>query len=134
MEPVSPGANNPGKLNPRVTGAHYEALARQWLEQHGLRFIAANVRCREGEVDLVMRDTHCWVFVEVRYRRNARFGGAIASITRSKQRRIIKAAVYWLTKQRRNIYTETCRFDVVAITGEQINWISDAFNTEIYTK
>ena len=56
-------------------------MARRYLEQKGLVFVAANVRYRVGELDLIMRDGRQWVFVEVRYRRDARFGGAAMSIT-----------------------------------------------------
>ncbi len=56
--------------------------ARRWLEGRGLRFIAANARERGGEIDLIMRDGTVTVFIEVRYRRSARYGDAAASVTR----------------------------------------------------
>lgn len=128
MESVPPGTNRTGQLNRRAMGALYEARARHWLEQQGLHFIAANVQFKGGEIDLVMRDAQSWVFVEVRYRRNADFGSAQASVTRSKQRRVINAATCWLIQQKRMLHQERCRFDVVAITGDQLDWIPDAFN------
>ncbi len=114
----------------RQIGAGYEALARRYLEQAGLSFIAANVSCRAGELDLIMRDEQTWVFVEVRFRRNADFGGAAASITYAKQRRLLRAAAFWLAQHDASFDTSSCRFDVLAITGRQIEWLPNAFNAQ----
>ncbi len=130
MEPVSPGTNRSGHLSRQQTGAGYELIARRWLEQAGLRFEAANVRFRGGELDLIMRDKQQWVFVEVRYRRDDRFGGAAASVTRHKQQKLLRAAALWLARRNASFATHDCRFDVVAITGERIEWLPDAFNAE----
>lgn len=82
-----------------------------------------------GEIDLIMRDGDTLVFVEVRQRRNARFGGAVASVTATKQRRIVQAARAYLM---RLPSPPPCRFDVVAITGDgaepQVEWIRAAFD------
>lgn len=120
---------------PRLTGAkscgnQYEAFARRYLESAGLFFVAANVACRTGEIDLIMRDQQTWVFVEVRYRRTARFGGAAESVTRQKQQRLLRAASFWLAARHASFDTSSCRFDVFAITGSQIEWLRDAFNAE----
>lgn len=74
MESVSSGADRSGILSRQQQGAKRERQARQLLQTSGLRFVAANVRYRTGEIDLIMRDRQVWVFVEVRYRRDARFG------------------------------------------------------------
>lgn len=130
MEPVSPGADRSGKLSKQQTGADYELQARRLLENAGLRFVAANVRFRGGELDLIMRDKKTWVFVEVRFRRNADFGGAAASVTRQKQRKLILAAALWLKARKASLETEDCRFDVVAITGADVDWLPNAFTAE----
>lgn len=110
----------------RGVGAEKEHLARRYLEAQGLRHVAHNVRCRLGEVDLVMRDAQTLVFVEVRYRRSLRFGGAAASIDHRKRSRLVAAAAFFL--QRRPIDLP-CRFDVVAIgAGNRIEWIQNAFD------
>ncbi|KAA6186636.1 YraN family protein [Thiohalocapsa marina] len=115
----------PRRTTPGQTGDAKEALARRFLEQQGLQHVAHNVRCRLGEIDLVMRDAQTLVFVEVRYRRSERFGGAAASVDWRKQRKLSAAARYFL--QRRQIDLP-CRFDVVAITaGDHIDWIKHAF-------
>lgn len=130
MEPVSSGPDRPGQLSRQQQGAACERQARQLLQASGLRFVAANVRYRAGEIDLIMRDKQVWVFVEVRYRRNDRFGGAAASITRSKQQKLLRAAALWLNNRGQSFDTTDCRFDVVAITGEQVEWLPDAFTAE----
>jgi len=114
----------------RSCGDQYEAFARRYMESAGLTFVAANVACRTGEIDLIMRDQQTWVFVEVRYRRNANFGGAAASVTRQKQQRLLRAASFWLAGHNASFDTSSCRFDVFAITGSQIEWLRDAFNAE----
>lgn len=109
----------------RALGDTKEREARALLEQEGLRFVASNIRCKLGEVDLVMRDGDTLVFVEVRYRSSQRFGGAAASVDRRKQARLAAAAAYFL--QRHPVATP-CRFDVVAIgPAGQTNWIRHAF-------
>ncbi|MDW8844524.1 YraN family protein [Erwinia sp. MMLR14_017] len=130
MEPVSSGTNRSGNLSRQQTGAGYEQQARRLLENAGLTFVAANVRYRAGEIDLIMRDRMTWVFVEVRYRRNALFGGAAASVTRSKQQKLLHAAALWLRSRNSSLETTDCRFDVVAITGTQVDWLSNAFTAE----
>lgn len=111
--------------NTRQTGDDKEALARRYLVSRGLRHVAHNVRCRHGEIDLVMCDNQVLVFVEVRYRRSERFGGALASIDRRKQARLIAAAGFFLQRHPTDL---PCRFDVVAIgADDRIQWLQNAF-------
>ncbi|HHQ6722628.1 MAG: YraN family protein [Pseudomonadota bacterium] len=117
-------------MSQRAKGAGYEIQARQYLERAGLTFTAANVAVRGGELDLIMRDGQTWVFVEVRYRRSAAFGDAAASVTYRKQRRLLHAAAVWLAGRGASFDTSSCRFDVLAITGSQLEWIPNAFNAD----
>jgi putative endonuclease len=108
-------------------GAAGEQLAADFLQGRGLRLIERNFRVRGGEIDLVCRDGRTTVFVEVRVRSRADFGGAAASITASKQARLILAARHWLLR-----HGETpCRFDCVLLDGldpPNIEWLRDAFS------
>ncbi|QXB59538.1 YraN family protein [Pantoea agglomerans] len=131
MEPVSSGRNRTGQLNRRQTGARHEEDARRYLEQAGLIWVASNVHFRNGELDLIMRDGHCWVFVEVRYRRDARYGGALASVTRNKQQKLLRAAALWLAQRGGSFETVYCRFDIIAITGTALEWLPNAFNADV---
>ena len=109
-------------------GKRGENLAYEHLKGQGLILIERNYRCRTGELDLVMRDGAQMVFVEVRYRRNARYGSPAETITKTKQKRLIRAAAFYLQSRR---IDAPCRFDVVAITQHGSNcilqWIRDAF-------
>lgn len=110
-----------GQSNGRLA----EALAARFLERRGLAVLERNVRCRGGELDLVCRDGATLVFVEVRLRRNAAYGGAGASITARKQQRVVLAARYYLAKQ--GLSERPCRFDCVLLDGATISWLRDAF-------
>lgn len=122
-------------------GDEGETLARRHLERAGLTFVAANVRYRDGEIDLVMRDrprislaTPSLVFVEVRRRSRADHGGAAGSITREKRRRIVAAAAHYLVGLGLRTLPP-CRFDVVTLEGDahhgmRVEWLRDAFRDE----
>lgn len=117
----------------RLSGIHAEQRAARYLQKRGLRILRRNFNCRFGEIDLIALDgDECLVFVEVRYRRSQRFGGALASVTPRKQTRIRRAAGFFIARQPR-LALLACRFDVVAIeTGAdagrgEISWIKNAF-------
>ncbi|MGD9600719.1 MAG: YraN family protein [Gammaproteobacteria bacterium] len=115
----------------RARGTHFERLAETKLQNSGLRTLARNFSCRVGEIDLVMEDATTIVFVEVRYRNSAAFGGPLESITSAKQLRLVRAAQVFL--QRHPAYaSRECRFDAVGISGTEerpdICWIKSAFS------
>ena len=114
-----------------------EQACASYLKKQGLKLLEQNFHCRFGEIDLVMLDHTILVFVEVRYRKNNHFGGALESITPSKQQKIRRSAEYYL--QHKRLQTPA-RFDVVAMSpAEQkslfhrnrphytFNWIQNAF-------
>jgi putative endonuclease len=107
-------------------GASAEDAAARFLASRGMKLLERNYRCRFGEIDLVARDGKTLVFVEVRYRRNAAFGGAIESITPAKREKLLKAARHYMAS--RNTFP-ACRFDAVLLNGDTggIEWIPDAF-------
>ena len=111
------------------SGAEAEFVARRYLEAKGLEFVAANYRCRYGELDLVMRDRACLVFVEVRARRSARAGSPEATLTARKRRCLTRAARCFIGENP-NFGGMMLRFDVVGIlTGGPragIRWIRNA--------
>ena len=110
-----------------LLGQRAEAHAERFLEAQGLKRVARNWRCRFGEIDLIMRDQHTLVFVEVRMRSSAHFGGAAASVTAGKQRKLLAAAKLYLGTLSE---LPPCRFDVVALTsnGAAPQWIQSAFD------
>jgi putative endonuclease len=116
------------KTNDTTTarGREAEDRAARYLESCGQRVVERNFRVRGGEIDLIVRDGRTLVFVEVRQRGSSDFGGAAASITAGKQRRIILAARHYLLGKREC----DCRFDCVLIDGEQLQWIRNAFSAD----
>ena len=115
----------------RTLGSAWELAARRHLEGAGLRLIVANRHYRVGELDLVMRDGDVVVFVEVRYRRSAGFGGSAPSVDAVKQRKLVMAAQCFLAENP-TLARSACRFDVVAMEGSveapQVDWIRNAFD------
>lgn len=109
------------------TGAAAESLALAHLEQAGARLLARNYRCRQGEVDLIMRDEDTIVFVEVRLRAAGALVSAAESIDPHKQRRIVTAARHYLAGR-----TESpCRFDCVlldSLDAGAVRWVRNAFD------
>lgn len=111
----------------RASGALAEQRAKDYLTAQGLVWILSNYACPMGEIDLIMRDKTCLVFVEVRSKRSMAFGGALASITQTKQQRLIKTASHFQVRHAQFVRMPS-RFDIVAIQGEagQIQWIKNA--------
>jgi putative endonuclease len=118
----------PTPANTSAAGTRWERHALAYLQEQGLTLLAANFRCPGGEIDLVMREGATLVFVEVRQRSSASHGGAAASVTIHKQRRLLRAAGAWLARYRDGA-APPCRIDVVAVDGETITWLRDAVQT-----
>lgn len=115
-------------------GDEAERKALAHLQAQGLQLVEANYRVARGpgvrgaEVDLIMQDTDgTLVFVEVRQRSSARHGGAAASVSHGKQRRCVLGARHYLMNLPR---LPPCRFDVVAVDGEDLTWLRAAFEAE----
>jgi putative endonuclease len=115
------------RASKKQIGECYENIARQYLLKQGLIFLAHNIQFRFGELDLIMLDNKCLVFIEVRYRKNANFGDAEMTVTLNKQNKIKQAAQLWMIEQNLNIEDTEFRFDVFAITGKSKKWIINAF-------
>lgn len=123
-------------LTTKKVGQLYETLAQQYLIDNGLHFIDKNFHNRGGEIDLIMKDHDIFVFVEVKYRQQSHFGGAINAIPYSKQQKIRQCAKFYLQHAKLNEYNTACRFDVVALQGSvaslqheklNITWLKNAF-------
>jgi len=124
--------NKNKKVDTQKLGQQAEDDAYHYLQQQGMQLKERNYRCRYGEIDLIMEHGEVIVFVEVRYRRNKKYGGGIASVDRFKRRKIINTATHYL-QQRDLYYRVPCRFDVVAIGFDKqhpINWIKSAFTED----
>jgi len=120
-------------LDRRQLGIEAEDAAQLFLIAGGLRPLARNVRYPFGEIDSILLDDKTLVFVEVRFRRNSNFGGALFSIDASKRRKIARAAQAWLSSHKQ--YSQaSCRFDVVTVapsaSGLHCDWIRSAFTLD----
>ena len=115
-----------------LDGETFEERAAELLQARGLQIIERRYRCRLGEIDLIATDDHRLIFVEVRARRHARYGGAAASVDRRKQCKLARCAAHFLRcqPQWRNL---PCRFDVVAWQAAadgsiKARWLKAAFS------
>ncbi len=111
----------------KAIGDYYEKHARQYLEAKGFKFIDQNVRYQGGELDLIMKNKECFVFIEVKYRKSNRFGGAISSISSQKKRRLLQTAYNWLRDHKLSATHSQYRFDAVIFNGDasNIHWIQN---------
>lgn len=122
IQQLLPNAAQPSKV---TIGAAKEELAYRYLKAQGLHLIARNVHYSCGEIDLIMQDANCLVFVEVRYRRNIDFGTPAETINWHKQQRLRTTADQYLHHHPTPL---ACRFDVIAITGNHaLEWLQNAF-------
>jgi putative endonuclease len=121
------GAN---KRSAREQGDDAEGLAAEHFERCGYRVVARNYMTQAGEVDLVVEKGIALVFVEVRFRRSIAFGAPADTVTPSKQRRVVLAALDYVT--RRGQMSRLIRFDVVSVRrtreGPRLEHIEGAFD------
>lgn len=100
------------------------------MRAQGLELLQRNFHSRFGEIDLIMKDAHVIVFIEVKYRTNQHHGSGAEAVTFHKQNRISRTAAWYLAKNPRKAEC-VCRFDVISIDpakqGTGINWIKSAF-------
>ena len=97
----------------------------RWYEARGATVVARNWRCREGELDLVVREpSGVLVFCEVKTRTTDRFGTPAEAVTRTKQLRLRRLALAWLAETGTR---GAVRFDVAAVTGAEVTVIQAAF-------
>ncbi|MDJ0918269.1 MAG: YraN family protein [Woeseiaceae bacterium] len=121
------------RASTRAVGQQAEAQALKFLQGQGLRLLDRNFHCRFGEIDLVMRDGDCVVFVEVRKRTRNKIAAATQSVGRQKQRKLTLAASFYLAGLATDALP-TCRFDVIGIdtagSHASIDWRRNAFQSE----
>ena len=113
----------------RQAGDKYEDEAIHFLTRHGLTLLCRNYLCKAGEIDLIMKHDEAIVFVEVRYRKSQQYGGAAMSVTAAKQRKIALAALHYLQSNRCD--NTPCRFDVLAFSERDQQWLQDAFHSPL---
>lgn len=103
-----------GQDQRQVFGQEGERIAERYLSKKGYRLVERNYRCPMGEVDLIVLDRRVIVFVEVKTRHDDRFGVPLESVHPRKQRKMIKAALWFLSEHK--LHNREARFDVVGIS------------------
>ena len=114
-------------------GRTAESAALKYLQSQGLKLVESNYRCRHGEIDIIMMDKQTVVFVEVRYRSNPNYGTGAESVDSRKQQKLLASASHYLQKNKLTT-NQSCRFDVISLTGndnnkldtKNIQWIRNA--------
>jgi putative endonuclease len=111
-------------------GEEAELAACEYLQQQGLKLLEKNYEKETGEIDLIMQEGQYRVFVEVRQRTNPDYTSALESVTKAKQKKIIRTALFYL-QGKKLVDKIPCRFDVVGVDfvfgKTQFEWVRDAF-------
>lgn len=113
-------------INKRQVGGEYEKRAAEYLKEQGYEILQMNYRCRQGEIDIVAKEGGYLVFVEVKYRSDSGCGMPQEAVSSSKQRVISRVAEYYCLTHCHSMEIP-CRFDVVAVLGEEIRLFRNAF-------
>lgn len=116
-----------GEASSKRTGLYYETQAAVFLEKQGYQILERNFRCPAGEIDLIAKEGEYLCFVEVKYRSERETGTPEEAVDARKQKRISRAALYYLMKQGLGD-TTPCRFDVVGIRPDRIRVTKNAFS------
>jgi putative endonuclease len=116
--------------NNKILGAFGEDMACKYLSDCGYRVIERNFSCRAGEIDIIAINGETVVFIEVNTRSGDKYGLPAEAVSRAKQQKIVKTALYYM--QGRSLLDYMCRFDVMEIlvddeNNHRINLITDAF-------
>jgi len=119
------GAGHRGGRATNIIGSEAEQRAVDLLVGAGMRVVERNYRTKLGELDIVARDGATLVFVEVRSRRDAMYGSALEAVGWKKQRKVSRVAMQYIAWRRPQFVS--ARFDVVAITGDEILHVRDAW-------
>lgn len=114
-------------MNQREVGIEKEQLACEFLARHGICILERNFRTRTGEIDLIGRKDHTLIFFEVKYRESEKYGYPAQAVTRKKQMTICRVSDQYRIMHGEFAAYMAVRYDVIAILGNHISWIPDAF-------
>lgn len=113
-----------------ITGQKHEEMAYKYLVKHNLIPVARNFYSQTGEIDLIFLENHkniqYLLFIEVKYRKSSFYGLAVETVNNRKQQKIYQTAEYFIYKnpKYKNIQ---CRFDIITIQNEKLEWLKNAF-------
>lgn len=110
-------------LKARINGFAGEIKAKKYLINQGLTYIDKNYSCKWGEIDLIFRDAEQLVFVEVKSRESGTHGMASEYYTESKQKKLVRSIMTYLSENGCNPELTNFRIDVIAITADDLQWL-----------
>ena len=113
-------------MNKRQIGTEGEHMAARYLQSEGYAILEMNYRCKLGEIDIIASKKDCMTFVEVKYRKNDRYGTSLEAVNHKKQQIIRRVASFYLVSviHSANVH---CSFDVIGIDGSEITHLKNAF-------
>jgi len=111
-------------MNTSKAGKFYEMAVCEYLTSNGVKIIKQNFSCKMGEIDIIGIQEEVLIFFEVKYRKSDFYGNALEAVNVQKQKRIINSANFFLLNYK---WDGFIRFDVIGITGDNLNWIKNAF-------
>ncbi len=112
-------------ISKRAIGLVYEKKALEILKENGYTLVRKNYISKAGEIDLIVKKDNLLVFVEVKYRKNHKYGYGFEVVDIKKQKRIFKSAMKYLVENKYDKFS--MRFDVISFNGEEYNWIENCF-------
>ena len=112
--------------NKRKLGTKVEQAVREYLIENGFEILEMNYRCRQGEIDIIAKEDPYYAFIEVKYRNSTKYGMPQEAVGISKQKRICKAAQYYLYSHHLGEFTPV-RFDVAGVLDHKITYLRNAF-------
>ena len=116
----------------RRQGNKAEDQAAKYLQNKGYKILARNFSCKMGEIDIIAEDKqNTIIFVEVKQRKTNLFGGGLAAVNKAKQRRITLTAAEYIKKTQVKYFA--LRFDIITITGNDLEHYENAFTTQNLT-
>jgi putative endonuclease len=128
---ILPALNLTQEVSTRTKGQLREKQACDFLQKNGLKLITKNFRYLNGEIDLIMQKKDEIIFIEVRSKASKEYGLPYESVTPTKQRKIVKTAMFFL--QKKNWLNKVnCRFDIISIYQNQLEWFENAFSSDYF--
>jgi putative endonuclease len=124
--------HQPQNVSMLTTGELGEKRALDYLSEHKLTLVQKNYRCLFGEIDLIMRDQDCLVFVEVKRRKHNRYGSPLEMVSVKKQEKLRRTAQHYINQHKLSQQQQAMRFDVIGIVADatretSVDWIQNAF-------
>ncbi len=111
--------------NNREVGSKYEDTAARYLEELDYIILERNFRCKCGEIDIIAKDCNYVVFIEVKYRKNLKYGYPREAVNYYKMNKIRQTSLYYIKRFIGHIVP--IRYDVIEILNENITHIKGAF-------